>query len=100
MPDQIDVRKLFNESAIDEIKERRNAYEQRRSERGPVRVVNAPKKPSAKASAKKKAEKKERQRLQKAAEVKELEEKQEAWEAQRTGVNLNSEWREHLKSCY
>lgn len=95
MPDQIDVRKLFNDSAINEIKERRDAYEHRRSERGSVHLVNAPKKPSAKTSAKKKAEKKEKQRLQKAAEVKELEEKQETWEAQRTGVNLNSEWREH-----
>ena len=96
MPDQIDVRKLFDDSAINEIKERRDAYEHRRSERGTVHLVNAPKKPSAKASAKKKAEKKERQRLQKAAEVKELVQKQETWDAQRTGLNLNSEWRERL----
>jgi protection-of-telomeres protein 1 len=95
-PDQVDVRKLFEDSAIDDIKERRDAYEHRRSEQVTVHFVNAPKKPSAKASAKKKAEKKEKQRLQKAADVKELEEKQEAREAQRTGVNLNSEWREHL----
>ena len=96
MPDQIDVRKLFDDSAINEIKERRDAYEHWRSERGTVHLVNAPKKPSAKASAKKKAEKKERQRLQKAAEVKELVQKQETWDAQRTGLNLNSEWRERL----
>ncbi|KAG9197590.1 hypothetical protein G6514_001253 [Epicoccum nigrum] len=89
MPDQVDVRKLFNESAIEEIEKRRAAYEQRRPERGSVHLVNAPKKPSAKASAKKKAEKKEKQRLQKAAEVKELEEKQKAFEAERTGVNMN-----------
>lgn len=90
MPDQVDIRKLLDKQAIDEIKQRKDAYEQQRSNRGTVQVVNAPKKPSAKASAKKKAEKREKQRLQKAADLKEIEEKEETWEAERSGINLNS----------
>ena len=89
MPNQIDVRKLSHQPAIDEINQRREAYEQQRSKRGTVHLANAPKKPSAKASAKKKAEKRERQRLQKEVELKEIEEEQESWEAERSGINLN-----------
>ncbi|KAF9700311.1 hypothetical protein EKO04_001749 [Ascochyta lentis] len=89
MPHQIDVRKLLHQPAIDEIKERKAAYERQRSNQGTVHLVNAPKKPSAKASAKKKLEKKERQRLQKEAELKEIEEKEKAWEAEHSGVNPN-----------
>lgn len=89
MPNQIDVRKLYNHPAVEEINVRREAYEQQRSNRGTVHLANAPKKSSAKASAKKKQEKRERQRLQKEAELKELEEKQENWEADRSGVNMN-----------
>ncbi|KAJ4405759.1 hypothetical protein N0V91_005066 [Didymella pomorum] len=89
MPDQIDVRKLLNHPAIEEIVQRRKAYEQQRSNRGTVHLVNAPKKSSAKASAKRKEEKRERQRLQKEAELKELEEKQEKWDAERDGINTN-----------
>jgi protection-of-telomeres protein 1 len=89
MPHQIDVRKLSNHPAIEEINRRREAYEQQRSSRGTVHLANAPKKSSAKASAKKRQQKRERQRLQKETELKELEEKQEKWEAERSGVNMN-----------
>ncbi|KAJ4372817.1 hypothetical protein N0V86_008183 [Didymella sp. IMI 355093] len=86
---QIDVRKLSNHPAIDEINQRRESYEQQRSNRGTVHLANAPKKSSAKTSAKKKQEKRERQRLAKETVQKELEEKQEKWEAERGGVNMN-----------
>jgi protection-of-telomeres protein 1 len=89
MPHQIDLRKLSNHPAIDEIDQRRKYYEQQRSNRGTVHLANAPKKSSAKASAKKKQEKRERHRLEKEAVQKELEEKQEKWEADRSGVNMN-----------
>ncbi|KAF3042905.1 hypothetical protein E8E12_005547 [Didymella heteroderae] len=89
IPHQVDVRKLSHQSAIKEINERRESYEQQRSNRGTVHLANAPKKSSAKASARKKQEKRERQRLQKEAEQKELEDNQEKWEAKRSGVNMN-----------
>ncbi|KAJ8105572.1 hypothetical protein OPT61_g10094 [Boeremia exigua] len=89
MPNQIDIRKLPPCSAIEEINQRREAYEQQRSHRGTVHLIDGPKKPSAKDSAIRKAKKKEKQRLHKAEELKGLEEKQESWEAERTGVNLN-----------
>lgn len=89
IPHQIDVRKLSHHAAIEEINQRREAYEQQRSKRGAVHLANAPKKASAKVAARKKQEKRERQRLQKEAELKELEEKQENWDAERSGINLN-----------
>lgn len=90
IPNQIDVHKLSShDPAIEEISKRQEAYEKQRSHRGTVHLVNAPKKPSAKTSAKKKFEKKERQRLQKEAQLKEIEEKEASWEAERSGINLN-----------
>ncbi|KAF2627276.1 hypothetical protein BU25DRAFT_440087 [Macroventuria anomochaeta] len=89
MPNQVDVRKLSHHPAIEEINQRKEAYEQQRTKRGNIHLANAPKKPSAKASAKKKSEKREKQRLQKEAELREIEEKEESWEAERSGINLN-----------
>lgn len=93
MPEQIDVRKLPHSSCTD-IDQRREAYEQQRLNRGTVHLANAPKKSSAKTSAKKKAERKERQRQAKAAALQEIEEKQERWELERSGINSNSKCRE------
>lgn len=90
MPNQVDVRKLWDVTAIEEIKQRQEAYEQQRSNRGTVHLVNAPKKSSAKASARRKAEKREKLRQAKEADLKDIEEKQEIWEAQRSGINMNS----------
>ncbi|KAJ4984372.1 telomere-binding alpha subunit central domain-containing protein [Stagonosporopsis vannaccii] len=89
MPNQIDVRKISHSSVTEEIDKRRETYEQQRSNRGTVHLVNAPRKSSAKVSAKKKAEKRDRQRQAKAAELKEIEEKQEKWEVARSGINPN-----------
>ncbi|KAJ4331897.1 hypothetical protein N0V95_009787 [Ascochyta clinopodiicola] len=88
MPHQVDVRKLSHPPAIEEINERKAAYEQQRSNQATVHFANAPKKSSAKTAAKRRLEKKERQRLQKEAEQKELEENEKTWDAERNGINL------------
>lgn len=93
-PNHIDVKRLLNDSDIDEIKAREEAYEQKRAKKDAFEELdNGPKKPSAKASAKKKAEKRARLKLQKQEEQKDIAEKAERWEAQKTGVNLNSKTR-------
>lgn len=89
MPTQIDVSKLVNHPAIEEINKRKELYEQQRSNRGTVHLSNAPKKTSAKASAKKKLERKERQRLEKEAEQREIEANEERWQAERSGINMH-----------
>jgi hypothetical protein len=92
MPDQVDVRKLVDDPVIDEINKRREAYERQRSNHGTVHLMNAPQKPSAKSAAKRKAEKREKQRMQKQAELNQLEQNEEAWEAERSGINMNSQY--------
>ena len=83
---------------IEEINKRREAYEQNRS-KGTVYLVNAPKKPSAKASAKKRLEKKEKQRLQKEIEQKEIEQYEQRWEADRSGINMNGQSTLFISGC-
>ena len=91
-PNQIDVSILKDEQKIEEINARRETYEQQRSNnQGTVHLVNAPKKLSAKISAKKKLEKREKQRLQKATDLKELEQEEQKREADRAGVNMNGQ---------
>jgi hypothetical protein len=97
-PNKIDVSILQDEQTIEDINKRREAYEQNRS-KGTVYLVNAPKKPSAKASAKKKLEKKEKQRLQKEAELKEIEQNEQRWEADRSGTNMNGQSTLFISEC-
>jgi protection-of-telomeres protein 1 len=97
-PEQVDIRKLIRMSDIAEINQRREAYEKTRLKKSAFeRMQTEPSNPSAKASTNKKAAKRAKQRLQKEQEQKELEEKADKWEAQRTGVNLNSQWLNHYK---
>ncbi|KAF1352881.1 hypothetical protein EJ07DRAFT_168623 [Lizonia empirigonia] len=76
MPTQIDVSKLVHHPVIEEINKRKEVYEQQRSNRGT-------------ASAKKKLERKERQRLEKEAEQREIEANEERWQAERSGINMH-----------
>ncbi|KAF2260150.1 hypothetical protein CC78DRAFT_620447 [Lojkania enalia] len=80
-----DIRRLENKSDIAEIRKRKAKYEARRPSR--TTTYNGPKKPSAKAAAKKREEKREMQRIQKELEQKELEEKFVEQAATRAGVN-------------
>jgi hypothetical protein len=92
-PDAIDIRKLYSVTDIRAINDRKQEYEKKPSKKSAFEELqNEPKKPSAKASAKKKADKKARQRAEKEQEQNELAEKAEKWEADRSGVNLNSEY--------
>lgn len=96
-PEQVDIRKLIRASDFANINQRREAYEKTRPKKSAFEELqNEPTKPTAKASANKKAAKKAKQRLQKEQEQKELAETAEKWEAQCTGVNLNSQCRKHL----
>jgi protection-of-telomeres protein 1 len=97
-PEQVDIRKLIRESDITEIKQRREAYERSRLKKPAFdKLQTEPSNLSAKGSTNKKAAKRAKQRLQKEQEQRELAEKAEEWEAQRTGVNLNSQWSAHCK---
>lgn len=87
--DQLDISKLRDHSAIEEINKRKDAHERQRSNRATVHFANVPKKPSAKASAKKRFERKERQRLQKETVLKEIEKNEESWQSERSGINMN-----------
>jgi protection-of-telomeres protein 1 len=91
-PDQVDIRKLISLSDVGEINKRRKEYELQLAKKTAFEELqNVSNKPSAKATAKKRAEKKEKLRLQKEQEQKEIAEKAEGWEAARSGINLNSE---------
>ena len=89
--DQVDIRKLTNQTDVKEIDQRREAYEKQRGNKTAFQALqNEPKKRSAKANASKKEKKRQQHREKKEAEQKELEEKAKAWEAERNGVNVNS----------
>ncbi|CAO2655333.1 Nn.00g103970.m01.CDS01 [Neocucurbitaria sp. VM-36] len=92
-PDQVDVRRLINQSEIEEINKRREAYEQQRGTQSALQVLqNVPNEQSTKSAVSKKAQKRQRQQKQrdeKEAELKELEEKADKWAAERSGVNTN-----------
>ncbi|KAF1921424.1 hypothetical protein BDU57DRAFT_49047 [Ampelomyces quisqualis] len=89
-PNQIDIRKLMKGSDIDEIVQRRKAYENSRKKKSAFEELqSAPNNPLAKSSKSKKAEKKARQRLHKEQEQREIAEQAEEWEAKRSGNNLN-----------
>jgi protection-of-telomeres protein 1 len=91
-PNHVDIRKLKNSSDMEEIKERREAYETQRGNKTTFQAIqNAPKKSSGKASHDRKQAKRERQRAEKEAEQQELEQKAREWEVSRSGVNANSE---------
>ncbi|KAF2736052.1 hypothetical protein EJ04DRAFT_177035 [Polyplosphaeria fusca] len=79
-PNQNDIRRLLQQSAISEIQKRKADYERQQNAKF---IKNEPKKPSAKAAAKKREEKKQMQRLQRELEQKEAEEAEVA----RSGVN-------------
>jgi protection-of-telomeres protein 1 len=88
---QVDIRQLKNSSDIEEINERREAYEKERGNKTAFQAIqNAPQKPPAKASNEKKQAKKERQRAEKEAKLQELERKEQENEVKRSGVNSNS----------
>jgi protection-of-telomeres protein 1 len=90
-PNQIDIRKLMKGSDIDEINQRRKAYESTRKKKSAFEELQpAPNNPLAKSTMSRKAEKKARQRMQKEQEQKEIAEQAEKWEAKRSGNNLNS----------
>jgi protection-of-telomeres protein 1 len=92
-PDQVDIYKLVKPSDIREINERKDEYEKTRTKKSAFEALkndDVVTKPSAKASAKNKAEKKARQRMQKEQEQIEIAEKAEERELKRSGVNLNS----------
>ncbi|KAF1943737.1 hypothetical protein EJ02DRAFT_501880 [Clathrospora elynae] len=87
---QVDIRKLINQADINEIVERREAYEKQRGSKTALGALqNIPKKSLAKASSDKKKAKKERLRAEKAAEQTELEQKAREWEVSRSGINAN-----------
>jgi protection-of-telomeres protein 1 len=91
-PNQVDIRHLKQSSDIEEINERRAAYEkQRGSKTAFAALQNVPDKPSAKTSSDKRRARKERQRAEKEAVQQELEKKEREWETGRGGVNTNSE---------
>lgn len=91
-PQQVDIRKLFKASDIDEIDQRRKAYEKARNNKSAFENLrNEPSEASKPSAKSKKAEKRERQRQQKEREQKEIAEKAEEWEAKRSGVNTNSQ---------
>jgi protection-of-telomeres protein 1 len=90
-PDKVDISMLENQADIAEIDERRETYERQRSTKGPVLRDNGPSKTSGKISAQKKQEKRERIRSEKETELKDLEQKAQGWDADRNGINKNSQ---------
>lgn len=90
--DQVDIRKLTKQSEIDEINNRREAYEKQLGSRSALDALrHVPTKSSTLASASsKKLEKRQKQREQKNAELRELEEMSKKLEVERSGVNANS----------
>jgi protection of telomeres protein 1 len=99
-PTQIDIRKLINQSEINEIRQRQEEYNSKRRDRSALdglkdTVKDAPLKKEGK-----KVEKKKRQQALKQAEQKELAEKAELWAAERGGINTNSKLHSSLsRSC-
>jgi protection-of-telomeres protein 1 len=90
-PDQVDIRRLINQTDIDEIKTRCKAYDEQRSKKSAFDALKS-EKPPVKASSIKKAEKRAKQRAQKEQEQREIEDNLVKFEAQRSGVNLHSEF--------
>jgi protection-of-telomeres protein 1 len=88
---QVDIRHLKHSSDIQEINERRAAYEKQRGSNTAFSALqNVPDKPSTKTTSDKRKAKKERLRAEKEAEQQELEKKAREWETGRGGVNTNS----------
>jgi protection-of-telomeres protein 1 len=90
-PDKVDISMLADQADIAEIDERRELYERQRSTKGPVLRDNGSNKTSGKMSVQKKQEKRERIRSEKETVLKDLEEKAQGWDADRNGINKNSQ---------
>jgi protection-of-telomeres protein 1 len=92
-PDKVCIRVCTRPEQMATVKARKEVYEKERGQRkvGEDAVANLPKKPSAKAAAKRKEEKKERQRLQKELEQQELEKKAEEIDIAKAGINPHGE---------
>jgi protection-of-telomeres protein 1 len=100
-PTQVDIRKLIKVSDIAEINRRREEYEKGRTTKSAFELLqNEPNKPSAKTNANKKAEKKARHRAQKEQEQREIAETLEKHEAERSGVNQNSQYLDNIHVTY
>jgi len=95
-PEQVDISKLTSRSDIAEIKQRQEAYEKTRTKKSAFeKLQSEPTNAAGKAPINKKAAKRAKQRQQKEQEQKEIAEKAEEWEAQRSGVNVNSQYLDH-----
>jgi protection-of-telomeres protein 1 len=93
---QADVHKLYTVSDVRELQARKKEYEKEYEKKHAKKsaldnLQNEPKKSSAKASANKRAERKARKRAQKDQEQKEIQAQAEQWDAERNGLNNNSE---------
>jgi protection-of-telomeres protein 1 len=90
-PSQVDISKLVNPVDIAEINQRRRLYEKQRSPKGLMLRGDATTTTSGRISSQKKQDKREKIRLEKELGLKQLEEKAKDRDAERHGINTNSQ---------